>query len=171
MKPADLLPPGSYNRAVGTIVDTLGKAEPEAAAALLARYHEAHGLDAWGDVPLGAFWDWAVGDELVKRWTSNPFLRPDFTGLFQRGLFVGWVPGNKASVGRLSAECIEHLEHPKLWQRTRINAAPPPCARCDGRGYMLGATDPGYDAERPKCSDCSGTGRRRQTAKASRGEP
>lgn len=76
--------------AVGTTIDTLGKAELEMTAAILVRYYVEHG-DEWSSVSRRELAAWMKDDPIVQRWCRNPFFRPAHPlKLTELGLMTGW---------------------------------------------------------------------------------
>lgn len=92
MKPDETnFAPGDVVLAPVPLVGTMGRTEVEHAAAILVRVCQVRG--AWGAVTTGdvrevGLADVAAGQPLASMWT-NPFLRPEFGGLVERG-FARW---------------------------------------------------------------------------------
>ncbi len=98
------------------LVDTMGRAEAEAAATLLVRACQSLG-DAWQDIEPRAIGevikaDLAAGREPLASLNRNPFFRPDAHELVRRG-FAEWV-GEAAGALRFTPAGLERL---RRWVR------------------------------------------------------
>lgn len=107
-KPSDVV----MWRAVMPLIDTFGRAEMEAAAALIVLVCQRRG-DVWAPVSAKS-----VGGELrsviadgVEPWASvnrNPFFRPDIRALISKG-FAQWVGGDESQVVEFTAAGFDRV--------------------------------------------------------------
>lgn len=106
-KPSDV----SLLDSMPPLVDTMGRAEAEAAAALIVRTCQARG-DAWQDVGPRAIGEVIRADLEAKRepfhsLNHNPFFRPDPSSLVKCGC-AEWV-GQPGGAVRFTAKGFEGL--------------------------------------------------------------
>lgn len=114
-----MLKPGEIAiQPTGVLLDTLGRVEVEAVAALIVRWHQVHGHAEWTPVSrrdIGAMFE---SDQVVQEWASNPFWRLDPYGFAQQGFITGWDAGPDAK-GELTPAFHEALERRAQKDRDR----------------------------------------------------
>jgi hypothetical protein len=113
IRPSDVVIPP-----VGILTNTLGKAEVEAAAATVVRYHHANGLAKWTAVSRQQLADFCAADEVVQRWCDNPFWRPYPDRLIADGWVDGWKPGLEHAdlPGRVTEKFLHAIANPGSWR-------------------------------------------------------
>jgi hypothetical protein len=105
------------------LTGTLGRAELEHAATLIVRACQAKD-DRWQPIGAADMGNVIVGDrdrkaEPIHSLMDNPFFRPDFDGLVEKG-FAQRVGADRGSPLALTDECIEKL---RRWVRPRSGVA------------------------------------------------
>lgn len=111
MRPADVI-----MNDVGILTDALGKAELEAAAALVVRYHIAHGLEDWTPLTRRQIGEWLTTDDVVRKWAENPFWRPDPDALVEKGFVDGWTTVDEP--GMFTPLALARIEHRGKWGKS-----------------------------------------------------
>jgi len=99
---------------IGCLTDTLGKTEIECAAAVLVRYHVARGLVEWTPVTLRELGEYLMTDDVVRRWATNPFWRPDPYGLAAGGWVKGWETPD--APGEVTSDFLFAVANPGSWR-------------------------------------------------------
>lgn len=102
------------------LVNTLGRAELEFAAALIILWHQVQKHESFTEfsrldvVSLFGSKETAFTDahEFVLVWGRNPFWRPDPMGLQTQGFVEGWTGGREdaGSKGRFTSKFFEVVE-------------------------------------------------------------
>ncbi len=95
------------------LINTLGRAELEFAAALVIRYHQAHGLTEWTPLSrndIAKLFEKSNPDPIVAVWARNPFWNPDPYELANQGFITGWMEGPDAK-GTFTLKFFEAVEH------------------------------------------------------------
>ena len=120
LRPSDV--PHSALGGLGIITGTLGRAEAEAAAAILVRWHHAKGHTDWTPVSRAELAAWLGTDHVVRDWARNPFWRPAPWELVAGGYVVGW--GTVDEPGTVTPKFIEALGRSPMMAREGEPATP-----------------------------------------------
>jgi hypothetical protein len=87
IKPADIHL--DYDPFAQDLINTLGRAELEFAAAMVIRWHHVHSPDVWVSVSRREIAQ-SITDPVIEVWAQNPFFRPDWMQLLRLGFIAGW---------------------------------------------------------------------------------
>jgi hypothetical protein len=106
MKPCELAPFMPF------LPNAFGKYELEFAAVLVILWHLDNGLADWTPVDCRTLVRWARSSSLkiVQNLLTNPFSKPDFVGLREKGFVSGWATGDESGVfSELGLRCLEQM--------------------------------------------------------------
>jgi hypothetical protein len=81
---------------MGTITNSLGKAELEFVAALIIRWHQVNDHTEWQPVSRADIISLLTSDEAVQEWANNPFWKPDPHAFSRLGYITRWHEGPEA---------------------------------------------------------------------------
>jgi hypothetical protein len=106
MKPYELAPFMPF------LPNAFGKYELEFAAVLVILWHLENGLADWTPVDCRTLIGWARSSNLktVQQLCTNPFSKPDFLGLRDKGFVSGWATGDDLGVfSELGLRCLDEM--------------------------------------------------------------
>ncbi len=108
LKPSDIALPAN-----GLFTRTLGKAEPEAVAVVIVRYHQEKALEDWTPISIKDFIDFYYADEYCERIRENPILARCFlhglAAIQEGGFLAGWIRGEPESLGTVAEKFVDAI--------------------------------------------------------------
>ena len=123
----DLLPKDfqiTDNPICSRLINTLGSARLEFAAAVIIRWHQLHGHENWIEFSLadiGSLFGTGVedADPIVLVWAHNPFWRPDPVTLWSKGFIEGWMENHPHKKGKLTDKFFEAIERERERRKSK----------------------------------------------------